>query len=138
MASDYELPPLRLQSGKCNLTSMPALDEIWEPLTENDWTFVLNKRISITFSCVNRTDRLTLLPNAGILILEPGCSAYTDSTEFKAKSQEDTCVSVFLPAVNFTVPRVSLPDGYQFKQVKLQSIYPAQFQKYSMQLAEAN
>jgi hypothetical protein len=72
-----ELQLLRLQPGYCNVTSMPAVSEIWEQLNPNNWVFVLNNRQTITISCPNKTNRIHLLPNTGFLSLLPGCSATT-------------------------------------------------------------
>jgi hypothetical protein len=78
------------------------------------------------------------LPNVGILTLEPGCRARTESIEFHAQSVEDSYISAFVPSVNFTIPKVIIPDGFEIKPLTLQNIDLDQFNKYSMQLEEAN
>jgi hypothetical protein len=138
LSSNCDLQLLRLQSGKCNVTSMPAIEEIWEPLQENNWAFVLNQRQTITFSCKNQTDRIYLLPNRGILTLEPGCSASSESTDFHAQSVEDSYIAAFIPEVNFTVPKINLPIGFEIQPLHLQHIDLDQFNKFSLQLEEAN
>lgn len=136
--NDCELQLLRLRPGQCNLTSMPAIEEMWEQLDPNNWAFIHNHRQTITISCINQTDHTILLPNVGILTLDPSCSAFSETTDLHAQSAENTYINVHAPEINLSIPKLELPYGFNFQPLRLQHIDLDQFNQYSLQLENAN
>jgi hypothetical protein len=127
-----ELDMLRLQPGKCNVTSMPVVEEIWEHINDNNWVFVLNQRQSITISCPDKPDEFELLPNARFLNLAPGCTASTENVELHAQSIDNTYITAFIPEVNIMVPQLTLPPSFRFEPLHLQRIDLNQFHNFSL------
>lgn len=88
----------------CIPTTFPADINLFQPLGNNNWLYILNKGTPSVLQCNTKSEHY-LLQETGILTLQPNCKLFTENMILIAHATETTNVSY--PA---TLPRIQIDD----------------------------
>lgn len=85
----------------CSTKTIKSEIEIWHPLSQNQWLYILTQPVAGTVSCDDSTPVLDfVLHGTGIFTLKAKCKCYTLSTLLVATSNMSANYSNFIPSVN--------------------------------------
>ncbi|KAG5874594.1 hypothetical protein JTB14_035607 [Gonioctena quinquepunctata] len=92
--------PTKGSPSDCPTRSIKSDMEIWHPINQNQWLFVITKRTTESITSQPSNAHIIDVDLKGIFSLKPNCKCYTFSTLLVATSKQSSNYSKFIPEIN--------------------------------------